>query len=77
MLQDVRGGTSRDIDRSAITSALKGANLYDASSTEERAFMEGVRSGYDSPQSRTWLADVIKDGGVLESLRETLGIRQQ
>ena len=24
-----------------------------------------------------WLADVIKDGGVLESLRETLGIRQQ
>ena len=25
----------------------------------------------------TWLAEVIKDGGVLDNLRETLGIKKQ
>jgi hypothetical protein len=60
MLQDVRWGTSRDIDRHAILAGLTGAKLYDPSRAEERAFMEGVRAGYDSTQSRVWLADVIK-----------------
>ncbi len=59
MLQDVRWGTSRDIDHSAVVASLRGAQLYDPNSTEQRAFMEGVRSGYESPQARSWLADVI------------------
>ena len=59
MLQDVRWGTSRDIDHGEILGSLRGAKLYDPSSTEQRAFMEGVRSGYESPQARSWLADVI------------------
>ncbi len=60
ILQDVRWSTSRDIDRSTITDALSPTKLYDPSPAEQSAFMEGVRSGYDSPQSRMWLADMIR-----------------